>query len=131
MNKFLIGDLSFKSLISTSENLSKEDLDNLIFTQLEKLKLADYEAIKENNLSLLETTLKDFFTENYDRVYSTNKLRPLYLQVLTDQPWKSCPCSVCKGVGVEVIIFRGNNRNRRRGFHNTYVFYNQVKEIVK
>ena len=131
MSKFLIGDLSFKSLISKSENLSKEVLDNLIFNQFEKLKLADYEAIKENNLSLLETTLKDFFTENYDRIYSSNKLRPLYHQVLTDQPWKSCSCSVCKGVGVEVIIFRGNNRNRRRGFHNTYVFYNQVKEIVK
>ena len=130
MNRFLIGGLGFKSLISTSENLSKEVLDNLIFTQLEKLKLVDYEAIKENNLSILETTLKDFFAENYDRVYSANKLRPLYLQVLTDQPWKRCPCSVCKGIGVEVIIFRGNNRNRRRGFHNTYVFYNQVKEIV-
>jgi hypothetical protein len=32
--------------------------------------------------------------------------------------------------GVEIIIFRGNNRNRRRGFHNTYVFYRLVQEIL-
>ena len=25
---------------------------------------------------------------------------------------------VCKQIGVEVIIFRGADRNRRRGFHN-------------
>jgi cytoplasmic iron level regulating protein YaaA (DUF328/UPF0246 family) len=25
------------------------------------------------------------------------------------------------------VIFRGNNRNRRRGFHNTYVFYKVLK----
>jgi hypothetical protein len=42
---------------------------------------------------------------------------------LRDRPWEHCPCTVCKARGVEVAIFRGNNRNRRRGFHNTYVFY--------
>jgi hypothetical protein len=30
-----------------------------------------------------------------------------------------------------VIIFRGNNRNRRRGFHNVKVFYEQFKEAVR
>jgi hypothetical protein len=44
-------------------------------------------------------------------------------QVLEDRPWKRCDCSICQRDGVEVAIFRGNNRNRRRGFHNTYVFY--------
>ena len=42
---------------------------------------------------------------------------------LRDRPWDRCPCSICERHGVEVAIFRGNNRNRRRGFHNTYVFY--------
>ena len=41
-----------------------------------------------------------------------------------------CPCEVCKAAGVEVVIFRGNNRNRRRGFHNTYVFYRLFAESV-
>lgn len=53
----------------------------------------------------------------------------LYRKVLEEQPWKKCDCTICKSIGIEVNIFRGNNRNRRRGFHNTYVFYNQFKEL--
>lgn len=41
-------------------------------------------------------------------------------RTLEDKPWQSCPCNICKAVGVEVIILRGNNRNRRRGFHNLW-----------
>jgi hypothetical protein len=29
-----------------------------------------------------------------------------------------------------VAIFRGNNRNRRRGFHNTHVFYGLIGRIL-
>jgi hypothetical protein len=42
----------------------------------------------------------------------------LYCDTLRDRPWKRCCCDICRELGVEVIIFRGNNRNRRRGFHN-------------
>jgi len=49
-----------------------------------------------------------------------------YLETLTDMPWKMCDCPICSSVGVEVMIFRGNNRNRRRGFHNTYVIYHNI-----
>ncbi len=52
----------------------------------------------------------------------------MYRRVLEDRPWKKCDCKICRDIGIEVIIFRGNNRNRRRGFHNTYVFYKQFKE---
>lgn len=54
----------------------------------------------------------------------------LYSHVLEDQPWKHCDCPICKECGIEVIIFRGNNRNRRRGFHNTYAFYKQFQDII-
>ncbi len=56
----------------------------------------------------------------------TNK----YLKTLRDRPWEKCPCPICKEVGMEVIVFRGNNRNRRRGFHNTYVFYKILQKIL-
>jgi len=49
-----------------------------------------------------------------------------YLETLTDMPWKKCDCPICRSVGVDVMIFRGNNRNRRRGFHNTYVIYHKI-----
>jgi hypothetical protein len=49
---------------------------------------------------------------------------------LEDKPWKRCECAICQQDGIEVAIFRGNNRNRRRGFHNTYVFYKLFKEAA-
>lgn len=60
-----------------------------------------------------------------------DKNAELYRKVLEDQPWKKCGCKICNEIGIDVIIFRGNNRNRRRGFHNTYVFYNQFKNVIK
>lgn len=44
------------------------------------------------------------------------------METLEARAWKECTCTVCKEVGVEVIIFRGADRNRRRGFHNLAVF---------
>ena len=52
------------------------------------------------------------------------------LRTLEDRPWEKCGCEICRKWGIEVIIFRGNNRNRRRGFHNTYVFYRLMQEIA-
>jgi queuine/archaeosine tRNA-ribosyltransferase len=67
--------------------------------------------------------------EDYDaRVMGNRKsMRHHYERTLLNEPWKKCPCDICKKEGIEVIIFRGNNRNRRRGFHNTYVFYSLLK----
>ncbi len=54
----------------------------------------------------------------------------MYRELLEDKPWQQCECKICKEVGVESVIFRGNNRNRRRGFHNTYVFFKQLQEFL-
>lgn len=56
------------------------------------------------------------------------KRRQKYLEMLIDQPWKACECKICQQVGIEVAIFRNNNRNRRRGFHNTYIFWKRLQE---
>ena len=58
----------------------------------------------------------------------TAQVRQDYFQTLEARPWKLCECSICREVGVEVIIFRGNNRNRRRGFHNTWQLYKHLRE---
>ncbi len=47
---------------------------------------------------------------------------PYYEALLRDKPWKRCGCPICRSVGIDVVVFRGNDRNRRRGFHNVYVF---------
>ena len=49
-------------------------------------------------------------------------LGPRYERTLLDMPWKSCNCSLCKNLGIQIAIFRGCNRNKRRGFHNIWAF---------
>ncbi len=49
-----------------------------------------------------------------------------YRETLQARPWDMCSCKVCRESGVEVIIFRGSNRNRRRGFHNLWTFYHHL-----
>ncbi|MBB6647868.1 queuine tRNA-ribosyltransferase tRNA-guanine transglycosylase [Halobellus sp. MBLA0160] len=51
-----------------------------------------------------------------------------YRELLAAEPWTECSCPICAEHGIEVAIFRGNNRNRRRGFHNTRQFYDQFEE---
>ena len=51
-------------------------------------------------------------------------------EALAARPWAQCGCEICKTWGIEVFIFRGNNRNRRRGFHNTYVFYRLMQDMA-
>jgi hypothetical protein len=49
-------------------------------------------------------------------------------RTLEDKPWEKCDCSICKSIGVDVVIFRGNNRNRRRGFHNLHVYCQHIRQ---
>jgi hypothetical protein len=73
----------------------------------------------------LDDVLKTVMT--YDELMGENRNghEQLIRKTLEDRPWEKCQCKICKECGVEVIIFRGNNRNRRRGFHNTKIFYDQ------
>jgi hypothetical protein len=45
-----------------------------------------------------------------------------YRKILEESPWKKCPCGICELAGIDVAIFRGSERNKRRGFHNVYAF---------
>jgi Queuine tRNA-ribosyltransferase len=55
----------------------------------------------------------------------------VYAEILRDRPWKTCPCEICRRLGIHVLLFRGAERNRRRGFHNLFVFYRRVCEFSK
>lgn len=57
-------------------------------------------------------------------------IRTSILRTLEDRPWERCGCEICSAIGIDVVIFRGNNRNRRRGFHNTYVFYRIIDRLL-
>lgn len=77
----------------------------------------------DNGEESLESTLEKVMT--YSKMLNIpDSIYRQYYRTLVDKPWKKCECKICKDVGIDVIIFRGNNRNRRRGFHNTWVYYN-------
>jgi len=79
-----------------------------------------------------------YVVSDYDRVwaivrdYATwigdDDLLQEYQDTLRSRPWEKCDCPICREYGVEVCIFRGNDRNRRRGFHNTRRFYDEFEE---
>jgi DGQHR domain-containing protein len=54
-----------------------------------------------------------------------------YERALRDRPWQKCACAVCARLGVEVLIFRGLNRNKRRGYHNLFVFSEKLRRLQK
>jgi len=55
---------------------------------------------------------------------------PEYRATLENRPWEDCDCEICRDARIEVLIFRRNNRNRRRGFHNNYMFYQLMEKTV-
>ncbi len=60
---------------------------------------------------------------SYNALFGDPKDRSAqYLETLEARPWSECSCTVCRDIGIDVIIFRGADRNRRRGFHNLSVF---------
>lgn len=67
--------------------------------------------------SVLDAILK------YEAVHHPKeKRRAAYREVLQDRPWVACRCAICQNIGIHVIVFRGTDRNKRRGFHNLQVF---------
>jgi len=53
-----------------------------------------------------------------------------YRQTLQDRPWKSCDCMICCAAGIQIVIFRGSERNKRRGFHNLHVFGRRLRNTL-
>lgn len=65
--------------------------------------------------------------EYTEAVGDTDKLDG-YRRTLEERPWERCDCPFCEEHGIQICIFRGNNRNRRRGFHNMYRFGLEMAE---
>lgn len=52
-----------------------------------------------------------------------------YRRTLEARPWEQCKCDICRQLGIQVLVFRGTNRNKRRGFHNTWTFHQRLKAV--
>lgn len=56
-------------------------------------------------------------------------LKDKYIKTLSHRPWDRCSCKACTGAGVEVMMFRGNTRNKSRGFHNIGVYAQHLNDL--
>tara|TARA_B100002003_G_scaffold59161_1_gene54681 strand:- start:975 stop:1475 length:501 start_codon:yes stop_codon:yes gene_type:complete len=70
---------------------------------------------------------------SYEKIYETKgrDRSDSYRRTLTAAPWKSCKCGICEDVGIEVMIFRGAERNKRRGFHNLAIFKRRLDRTFR
>jgi len=63
----------------------------------------------------------------YEELYDPGAdRRDVYYATLEAEAWRHCSCEICRTLGYHVILFRGAERNRRRGFHNIWVFYRRL-----
>lgn len=126
--------LKTERLLSGGEQLAMELDEGLVGTpsaSLAELQAAEHDALAavrayDRDGGRLQHVLDAVMT--YDRLLGSRAYardaavrERLYCETLRDRPWKRCSCSICTTIGVEVIIFRRNDRNRRRGFHNLQV----------
>lgn len=116
------------------ENASRMGLSEDDVKQMEKdsLKaLRDFDKGKCTIEKALSTVL------DYDKLLIRDSndgdhLGEKYAITLDKKPWKTCECTLCQKLGIEIAIFRGSNRNKRRGFHNTWVFKNsELSDLEK
>jgi len=68
---------------------------------------------------------------SYEVIHDGKKDRSeMYRRTLEEAPWQRCDCGICGAVGVEVIVFRGSERNKRRGFHNLAIFRENLDKRI-
>ncbi len=84
--------------------------------------LRDYDA----GTASLDDTLSAL--QSYSQVWDGKIDRSVaYRRTLQDRPWRDCSCTLCQTLGIEIAVFRGTERNKRRGFHNLHVFRNRLR----
>jgi len=109
----------------TRKRLRRKGLSDDDLLALERDALRRLHAYDEGRCSL-DKALEA--VRSYDRCLrradrGEEQLVAEYRRTLHDQPWKQCTCQVCQSAGIDVLIFRGYNRNKRRGAHNTLMLY--------
>jgi hypothetical protein len=104
------------------------EIDQAIARRHEKHALAMINAFDAG-----EVTVDDAVSalQEYERIYDGKRDRSIgYREVLEAAPWRQCDCQVCAEAGIHAIVFRGSERNKRRGFHNLHVFARRLEREV-
>ena len=117
------GDYTAKPMREAAESDPK--FANGAMQKLEKKCLTDLKLFDDKKISeekVLESVNK--YSALLQRKKTYNHFSERHQELLNERPWEKC--KVCKDAGINIVVFRGANRNRRRGFHNTWVFYHKI-----
>ena len=112
----------------TRKNLEQSgfDLASLETQESQVIKLlCQYDRDEVSIKEVLDAVIE--YDERLTRSSDVRSLRATYERTLKDRPWRSCDCPFCKQAGIHVLIFRGTNRNKRRGAHNTLMLYGSLE----
>jgi hypothetical protein len=115
------GNISLKKAILAGK-VSQADA---VIAERESLRrLRDYDAKKCSLKAALNAVLA------YEELIGIKKsYADMYRRTLEDAPWRICECGLCAKHGIEIAIFRGSERNKRRGFHNLSVLADKMKSL--
>ena len=100
--------------------VSQERARKLERTCLDSLRRYDEGGVRLEELLLALRQYEELYDPDHDHTEA-------YREILTDRPWKKCGCDICQRLSYHVVLFRGAERNRRRGFHNLWVFYRRLR----
>lgn len=115
---------------------SQAEIFNGDLKKMEKECLSSLHSFDEEN-QIEDSEIQEVLAkvDEYSKILHGAKANGHYskkhLNLLEERPWKKCKCKVCQDAGIDIVVFRGAKRNRRRGFHNTWVFYHKILQKLK
>jgi hypothetical protein len=115
------GNPSLKRRILAGE-IDQDEARRLERGSLEALTAYDKDRLPLNDALEILMDYQQLFEGKRERLEA-------YGETLADRPWKRCQCGICDKIGIHVVLFRGAERNRRRGFHNLFVVNEQKQAI--
>lgn len=102
------------------------DLATLQVQELQVMKLVSQYGRDEVGIrEVLDAVIE--YDQRLTRSSDARSLRATYEKTLKERPWRTCDCPFCSVAGIHVLIFRGSNRNKRRGAHNTLMLYRSLE----
>ena len=88
--------------------------------------LCQYDREEAQLTDVLEAVVS--YDAHLSRRSETKSMYAAYRRTLMNRPWRACACNFCSDLGIHMLIFRGANRNRRRGAHNTLMLYENLQK---
>jgi hypothetical protein len=119
-----------KGTLSAEELQIKEKAALLAIRDYDK-NLLDFDSTLAVLVDYLRLTLSGSISSSIEMEKEIDKHVRLISPTLRDKPWQKCQCSICQSAGIETIIFRASNRNKRRGFHNLGVYHRHLQKTLE